>query len=518
MLAGSTTGTCSNVSGNGVVMVLNTTNPLTPTVLEKLTIPGMETVTGIQVNGSQAFVIGSSGGWNSGGNLGLTGNLVVATLNLSNPTSPTVVSSQTLNVPSIGIGQLLSLGNNLYLTDSVGGGTNFSPQLYVIDDNDPSDVVATAMAVPNNVPDTGYVTAGNLLFTTDNSNLSIYQIGQPQDTPVVAQVTVPTGNGVSIVSGSFSVAPTTMTTGASSETLTWDLGFSAGDTSQAITWQEAVTGVQPGQALAVAQGGSVQFVSQGTSGTLGLPAQAVTGDQIIGMTPATQTVAPAAPASYTVTLSNPTGGAVTYSLSVQGLPAGWVNLPSSVQVPANGSTQAPLVLTSDAFAAVGNYGFSVSASDTAGAVASVQANLVLQGQAPAPDPESHGIVAVLTPAQASAAPDRSHYVVQLTNTGSSDDTVSLSLAGLPAGIAASFGQTTIDVPPGASNFRDVPLTLTPQSGAKPGSVAFTVNATSTTMATVTMSAAGRARRRRQRRERFVQPGFHRPRGRSQRRP
>ena len=67
----------------------------------------------------------------------------------------------------------------------------------------------------------------------------------------------------------------------------------------------------------------------------------------------------------------------------------------------------------------------------------------------------------LTPASATAGQGTSaQYVVRLTNTGSTDDTFSLATLGLPSGITASFGQTTIDVPPGVSNFRDVSLTLT----------------------------------------------------------
>ena len=53
------------------------------------------------------------------------------------------------------------------------------------------------------------------------------------------------------------------------------------------------------------------------------------------------------------------------------------------------------------------------------------------------------------PPQASAGQGTSAaYVVQLTNTGSADDTFALAIAGLPPGVTASFGQTTIDVPPG----------------------------------------------------------------------
>jgi hypothetical protein len=162
-----------------------------------------------------------------------------------------------------------------------------------------------------------------------------------------------------------------------------------------------------------------------------------------------------------------------------------------VTIAANGSVDVPLVLTSDSFAALEDYGFTVSAQGDNGAVASVQGDLVLQGQAAAPDPESHGIVATLTPAQATVGQGTSaRYVVQLINTGSADDTFALTAAGLPAGVTATFGQTTVDVPPGASNFRDVTLPLTAAAGTRPGIDPFQVTTTSTTKSSVATSVSG----------------------------
>ena len=69
--------------------------------------------------------------------------------------------------------------------------------------------------------------------------------------------------------------------------------------------------------------------------TITLAPTAVSGASILGLSPPSRTVAPAAPASYEVTLSNPTSSTVTYSLSVQGVPASWVDLPAPVAVAAN---------------------------------------------------------------------------------------------------------------------------------------------------------------------------------------
>ncbi len=107
------------------------------------------------------------------------------------------------------------------------------------------------------------------------------------------------------------------------------------------------------------------------------------------------------------------------------------------------------------------------------------------------DPEARGVVLALTPTQASAGQGTSAvFTVQVTNTGSADDTFTLTAAGLPAGVTATFGQDTVEVPPGASNFRDVTLTLTPPAGTAAGSDPFTVTATSVSKPSVTGTAAG----------------------------
>ena len=338
LLVGTTTATGSTVSGvQGEVMVVDTTDPANPSVLENLAIPGMAAVTGILVQGTTALLIGTSGYW-ANGSSGVTGDAVVAMLDLSDPQSPTVISSQTLNVPSIGLSYLQYLGNNLYVTDSVAG-ANQAPELLVFDASDPQNVVVTQFPVLNNVKSSDFIASGGLLYASDGTSLSIYSAKAVQDTPVIAQVTIPSGGGVSVVPGSFSLAPTSMTTNPDgSQTLVWDLGFTAGSTSQTITWQDSVAGLQPGQSVAVAQDGSVQFTSNGTTNTLPLPDQYVAGEQIIGLTPPTQTVAPGAAASYLVNLSNPSSSAVTYTLSVQGLTASWVNLGSAtVNLPAGGT-------------------------------------------------------------------------------------------------------------------------------------------------------------------------------------
>jgi hypothetical protein len=121
----------------------------------------------------------------------------------------------------------------------------------------------------------------------------------------------------------------------------------------------------------------------------------------------------------------------------------------------------------------------------------VQGDLVLEGQLTPPDPESHGIVASLSTAQATGGQGTSaSYVVQLTNTRRDDDAFSLTVAGLPAGITAMFAESKIDVRPGAGNFRDVTMKLTVGQGTSPRDYPFSVTASSTSDPSVTTTTNG----------------------------
>ena len=110
-----------------------------------------------------------------------------------------------------------------------------------------------------------------------------------------------------------------------------------------------------------------------------------------------------------------------------------------------------------------------------------------------PDTTLTGVVVSLTPARAVAGRGTSaRYVVQLTNVGSTDDSV-LPLGHRPAGRRVRpFGQNqfSVDVPPGASNFRDVTLTLSPELGTPPATFPFTVTATATGSPTFSGSGQG----------------------------
>ena len=177
----------------------------------------------------------------------------------------------------------------------------------------------------------------------------IYQIDAPDAIPVTARVDIPKNTGVTVVPGSFSLAPTQVISGTDFDTYVWSLNLTSA--TPPITWQSIVTDLKSGESRPVALGGSVTFTSQGTDGEFNLPPLDVAGSHLLGLEPGSQTVQPGASAVYTLKVANPTDAAVTYALAMTGVPAGWSNLPHSVSIAADGAIDVPFVLTSEAFVA-----------------------------------------------------------------------------------------------------------------------------------------------------------------------
>jgi uncharacterized membrane protein len=473
---------------------INSDAPSASKIVATLDIPGTVQLHGVAIDGNLAFVVGSQGGWRSPftdlGDIGPTGNLVLATVDISDPRHPRLIASQVIPRSARGGGDnLIGLGNHRFAFSSLGA-VGDTPQLFVVDATDPAHLsIVKQIDVPGAIR--GLKTDGNYLYATGDDGLTVYQLGGVGQIPVTAQVQVPKGTGVQTVAGSFNVAPTVIP-GTNFDTLQWSFTLDGSSPNKTFTWQTQVTSLQPGETRPVDLQTAVAFTSQGTSGQLQLPAQDVYAKQVLGLDPATQTVQPGAAATYTLTISNPAASAVTYALLIQGVPASWVQLPAQATVPGGGSLTVPVTLTADPFAPATSYNFVVSAN-VGGTTGSVQGTLTLAGVpvVPAADPDAHGVVVGLSPTQAAAGQGTSAvYTVQLTNTGSAYDTFALTVSGLPAGVTASFAQTSVEVPPGASNFRDVTLLLTPQPGTAIGSVPFTVTATSASKPSVTGTASG----------------------------
>ena len=252
LLIGTTTATGATVNGAGVervVMVVDTTNPSAPSVVEKLAIPGMAVVTGISVQGSQAFVIGASQNWQLF-LAGYGGDVVVATLDLTNPDSPTVMSTQDLGIPSTGIESIEALGAGRYVTTTMKTRTT-RPQRRISWSSTtatrrtsgrspsacPTSLTTTSspatICTPPTAPTSWYMTSAPVLIRRRSFSLHI----QHQQRRVFRT------NG-------FNPIPTKITGGAGfNETVEWDLGPAA---SQTITVPLEVT-AHPGR---IAPGGA----------------------------------------------------------------------------------------------------------------------------------------------------------------------------------------------------------------------------------------------------------------------
>jgi hypothetical protein len=323
--------------------------------------------------------------------------------------------------------------------------------------------------------------------------VSIYEINGLPGLPITARVQIPNGTGVEFVPGSFNISPTEVIAGVDFDMLVWDLTLTG--QAETITWHSTVSDMQPGESRAVTLVTTVDFGFQGTPGQVQLPSQSVISEQVLALDPASQTVRPGEAAEFTVTIANPAQIGVTYALAVAGVSLEWVEFPTQVTVPAGGSVDLDLTITSDPFATEATFGFVVTAS--AGAVSGSVAgtlNLVGDPVLPNADPEAHGVVVALAPSQATAGQGTAAtYVVRVTNTGSAPETFDLSESGLPAAFAVSFtvnglATSQIEVPPGADNFREVSLAIVPPLGTLANDYAFDVSVVSTTHGTVSDTA------------------------------
>lgn len=489
LVAGSTVMGDDTQDGEGVVHVLDVSDPAHMQIVRSLVIPGTVQAVGLSTEGDRAFVTASVGGWEDKGTLDLTGNTVLAVLDISDPRNPALLGSQTIDRPSRSAPDLFtaSLGDGLFVFSSrYETPTEEGPALFVVDTNDPQNLVFSNSTIP------AFTTAldgeGNFVYTTSSSGLIIHQLDAPDAIPTTARVNVPRNTGVSIVPGSFSLEPTEIIPGADFDTYVWDVLLTS--STRTITWQTTVTDLAPGESRPVALGGDVTFTSQGAEGNFDLPPLEVAGLHLLGLDPGSQTAQPGASAGYTLKVANPTDAPVTYSLAIVGVNPAWSSLPASVTVPADGNVDVPFTLTSEALAALAAYGFTITASAATGARDQVQGTLTLEGAAVFPNTDSRGIEVTLIPNQATAGRGTAaSFVARVTNTGSADENFALDFI-LPDGVTVEVDPFSDLAPPGASNFREVSFRLVPGPGAALGNLPFQVRAALTDDATILDTADG----------------------------
>jgi uncharacterized membrane protein len=481
LVAGSTVAGDNTENGSGVVHVVDISDPAHMSIVRSIVIPGTVQAVGLSIEGNRAFVTGSTTGWQDQGTMDFHGNTVLAVLDITDPRNPALLGSQIIDRPSRSPADQFTaaLGNGLFVFSSTfGTNTTVAPALFVVDATNPQSLVFSNTGIPAFTADLdGF---GNYIYTTSNSGLIIYQFDAVDAIPVTARVTVPKNTGVSIVPGSFSVEPAEILVGVDFDTLVFQLVLTASASSRSITWRSTVSNLQPGEARDLTLGTTIDFASQGTNGQVTLPNTRIAAAQILGMTPADQTVRPGEAAAFTVKLSNPTSIAQSFELSVQGVPANWVSIAPLVSVPANTTIDVPLVLSTEAFAALASYGFTVVASN--GFAGSVQGSVTLLGEPvlPVAQPEAHGVVLTLSPQAVTVGKGGlATYTLRLTNTGSKAESFHVSALNLPSGVTTSFAGADVLVPPGAGDFRELLVTFAVSNGMNAGAFAVSFAAQST---------------------------------------
>ncbi len=380
----SSTSTGSGVgSGVGNLLTVNVTNPAAPSVTAQTQVPGTRYINSIALQGNLAIVMGDTAGFTSAIS-GFTGNLTLTAFDISNPSAPALLQTITTGLTDPGGASVVSLGGYMF---AAGGADNAGQNVLLFIDatqfNPANNVQSpTLRYIPYNVANPVFPSAanGNIFYATTPNGISIYQLGTIAGPQLNVSLQVPSGTGVTVVPSSFNPAPTTTTPGTSSTTYSWQQ-----PTVNTITFQESITGMQPGVPATIVTTGSVDFVEPTLgNGSIPLGPLEVLPAQILNISPGSQSVTSGQQTSFTVTVSNPSTSPATYTLSVAGIPQNWFTPPSPVIVPAQGSVDVPLTITPDLAggnslaSSGGAQTFTVSAAGNNSLTGSVAAQLYIQ--------------------------------------------------------------------------------------------------------------------------------------------
>ncbi|MEO7255797.1 MAG: transglutaminase domain-containing protein [Casimicrobium sp.] len=440
----------------------NCPGAVNPCIVSTLDVPQTKVLSGVAFQGGGAVVSGDTQGIYD--NLsGFTGNVTFSAIDLNNPSAPTVSStlitglnyreSEACNPARRNGGSpLRALTNNYY---AIGAYNNASCTwvMALVDADNPAQLRVLPYDVPDSIRD--FSLNGSLLYVITASSVLVFDYTAITGPSITANVVVPKGTDVALVAGSFNLAPSSIASTATMDTYTWLQPSVA-----PITWQATVSSMQPGSSRDVATGGSIGFTLPTLgSGTLTLGAAAVTANHIVAISPASHAppIQIGAPATFTITLSNPGAASVTYSLAVQGVPTSWVKaLVPSVVVAANSTATTPLILQTDIAASGGAFPFRVVATSGGASDAAVASLANYYSPDLGGDYSStvYSSTAVATPNPATGAlANTTTVTVRLTNTGTGSETYYLGINSLPINIGnfywhVSFPQDTVAIAPG----------------------------------------------------------------------
>jgi hypothetical protein len=181
----------------------------------------------------------------------------------------------------------------------------------------------------------------------------------------------------------------------------------------------------------------------------------VSADQTLAITPVRQTATLGDALTYTITLRNPASSAVSYDLSLLGLPPGWLeHLDTPVTVPAQGQATAGLVLRSTlGDPQYTDFPFTVLALANNGFRTSGQAVFATGNRYVGPDGNApilaSTLVALTNPVSVGRG-DIAPVTMRAANVGNVRQSYYLGLSSAPPGISVSFLQPGFDMNAGAT--------------------------------------------------------------------
>ncbi len=507
-VVGSTSTGGDTQTGTGQLQVVDVSNPASLAVTNTLSIPGTVQAVAVAVQGNRALVVGSSGGWQSpyDNTYQLTGNVTLTLLDITNPADPVILGSTTVSgatVSSAASVNIVALGGNQFAISNVDSNSN--PTVLVVDASNPASLGVTTFAGAGAA--SGMAISGGILYASTAAGLDVYRAGSITNIPVTVTVQVPTTTGVSIVAGSFNIAPTQITTGATSETLVWDFPSLTSIPSGGITWQTSVANLQAGQALPVTLGTTVQYTALATADSETLPPLVVAGvPDTQTLTIPVQVAVPGVPAIANASAAAGQIGNTALADQLNDLSIALTNLvqnPTSLiylsQVQAAIASLITLI-TPDPFlapyapplaAASAALGTATTPSEIDADVVNLGTALDSLAQALA-DEAAHGFTIGLADTVAEVQPGSpSVFSIVMQNTGTQTTTYDFSIAGLPAGVTATFSQPSITLASGATIPGGSPVTVSLlESGSTLVPVSFSVIATAEGAPEITSGTPG----------------------------
>ena len=465
----------------GQLLVVDTSTPSNPKLVTSVSDPAMAFMTGVAIQGNLAIAVGDSLGVFTN-NSGYVGTLVISAFDISTPQSPMLVSSITTQLSDSPGSLVVALGNSTFAVGNTS--LNGNGILVLVDASNPSALrymPYSAVLVANpTVAENGYFFALSATPAAAQNALSAFQLSEITGPQVTVSLQLPNTGNAAVDPTSFSLAPSSVTTGATYNTYVWNQ-----PSPNTITFNVNVSNVNPGDVPTVVVGGQMAYTLPTLGpGTFVLPAVTVLCQQIVTISPTTNSVSSGgSTATYMVTVSNPTATTQTFVLSTLGIPSSWgVSAPAGVTV-AGGSNQTFNLMLTPSLNATPNatYNFFVFLSTAGGITASVGASLYVS-ELPSANASNNtsasysSFTANLNPAAITIGQGGTGmFQVAITNTGSSTARFTLPTPNPNVGWTLNFTPSTVlNILPGLSNAATVTGQITVPTGTTAGSYPVTI--------------------------------------------